>query len=146
MGRKQIDSEIDGVKFRVTTLPFGKSKGLLVFLGKKVGPALSALAGSLTLESAVPALAGALENLNESDLDHVMDVLTADACVVLPDGRTPLLCHADVREEVFGGRVLLFFRFLAFALEVNYADFFAAARKSAPGKDPEAKTTTGSPA
>lgn len=127
--RKSDRKEIEGLHFEVTQLGFAKSRQVFVRLSKALGPALAAfLDGKQSLASVDlrGALVDLLDRLSEADLVAVSDALMTDAKVSRDGTKWPFL--KDQAEEIFAGRMLTYFQWLAFALEVNYSDFFGALR------------------
>ena len=134
--------EIGGVTYEVTQLPFAQARKILVLLSKKVVPGLSlALAGAVasTAKSGARGLldagiqdiaAGAtklVQDLDESDLIALEDAFGPYTKVIQSDGKTPILTAPNRAEHFKGGSLFRYFGWLAFCVEVNYADFFAAA-------------------
>ncbi len=119
---------IDGISFEVTPLGFTAGRKLFVRLSKALGPALAHLAGgapSLAALDLPRAVASALESLTDADLDWASEILGDCTRVWEDDASKKPFLDKSHRESLFSGRILLFFRWLAFALEVNYSDFFA---------------------
>lgn len=115
---------IDGIQFRITPLGFNEGRRGFVRLSKLLGPALGAAAsaGTKDPEGLAGALERALGGLTDEDLEWFADVM-GKATQFSDDGsRWPWLTK-DNREALFSGRLMLFFRWLVFALEVNYSDF-----------------------
>ncbi len=128
MARKTETREIDGIQFRVTQLGFASGRKLLVRLAKTMGPSLATLAGgakSLKDVDLVSLVRTAVEGLEDSDLESYAEILGEVTQWSTGGGKWPALSYAN-REELFSGRILLFFRWLMFALEVQYADFSGA--------------------
>lgn len=126
---------IGDVTFHVRQLPFTKARATLVLLSKKVAPGLGALLESMPRkgESLLDkdagqlgdALSKLLDPLSDADLEHLAEVF-GDATCFQRVGSTdrPVLNKAN-RQALFTGRLVLFFQWLAYCVEVNYSDFFA---------------------
>lgn len=126
---KQIGANV----YHVTPLGFRKQRALLVKLGNLYGAAtvqIALQAGSLkalaSIEGAADALTRALQTLDDSFLTELEELFGECTQVTKPDGKRPLLSHAENREALFAGDLFAFFAWLAFCLEVNYAPFFRA--------------------
>jgi hypothetical protein len=134
--------EIGGVTYEVTQLPFAQARKVLVLLSKKVVPGLSmALAGVVSAtaregadgvaQTAVSDIAAGaarlVQDLDEPDLIALEDAFGPCTKLILPDGKTPILTAPNRAEHFKGGSLYSYFAWLAFAIEVNYADFFDAA-------------------
>lgn len=134
--------EIGGVTYEVTQLPFAQARKVLVLLSKKVLPGLSlALAGAVAstakngqaglLDAGVSDIAAGVtrlvQDLDEADLIALEDAFGPCTKVHLPDGKTPILTAPNRASHFKGGALFAYFGWLAFAIEVNYSDFFSAA-------------------
>lgn len=133
--------EINGSTYTVTQLPFTKARSILVLLTKRLGPGLSrVMAGAVgaaaskgekslldgaTLEDIAGGLSQIVADLDEQALVTLSDAFGPTTTVRLADGRTPFLVPETLNAH-FTGRVLDYFMWLAFCIEVNYSDFFAA--------------------
>lgn len=119
----ETEREIDGVRFRMTPLGFAKARRIFVRLTKIAGPAMAKAApqGASDLADAMAVLT---EKVSDADLEDLAETF-GDCTRFSQDGDAwPFLNKAN-REALFsGGRLMLFFQWLAFALEVNYSDFF----------------------
>lgn len=139
---------VESYEFEMVPLGFKDGRALFVRLVKQAGPALLALADkSPSLKSLgskpVESLHQAIKELSDSDLEWASDLLGKTTKIIRPDGKTPYL-HAPVREELFGGRLVLFFAWLWFGLEVNFSDFSAAFRSANNAPAPGAETPASS--
>lgn len=126
--REPQKSTIDGVIFEVTPLGFRKGRAVFMRVSKAVGPSLALVAerpGSRL--SALPLaeiVTRALEAVSDDDLEWLADVLGETTRFSTDGGvKLPYLTGPN-REQLFAGRISLFFRWIWFALEVNFADFF----------------------
>lgn len=127
----------------MTQLPFGKSRGVFMRLAKAVGPVLSAI--PMRPGDPFPimeALAQVVERVSDAELERLTDDLCSDgACAYSHDGAKWPLMHKDNRETLFEGDLMLYFKWLAFATEVNFSAFFAgfaAPKGSAPSPEDSA--------
>ncbi len=110
--------------YKVTQLGFKKSREVLARLSKMLGPVLAELlsAGNAQ-EKAGAALAALCAQVSEQDLEYLCGVFADCTFVTLPDGSMKRL-DAQAQEALFGGNIAECFKWLAFCLEANYADFF----------------------
>lgn len=157
MGKTMDTKEFSGHSWRVSQLPARRAVAMFTRLGRALGPAaFQALAtGGKSLAShgldedvdlvgAVlpalsPALATLFDRLKDDELNEIADVLLETA---LCDG-VPVLKQYDA---LFQGQVLMLLRVLAFAIEVNYSDFFDAGRAALSQRKAGAETSkAGSP-
>lgn len=127
---------IEGVTFEVTPLGHKTARGAFVRLSRAVGPALAKAAGSGDVTDltgadvdVAAALAALVDQVSDGDLEWFSDVLGKTTRFSQDGEKWPQLDSSN-REVLFGGRLLLFFRWLVFALEVNYSDFFAFLRSA----------------
>lgn len=140
--REPQTKAIGGVLYEVTPLPAGKGLALLTRLAKLVAPALAAAPSLKDIGNfAGEAIAGLLENLTEEDTAHVCRVLAENTRVQKPTGMAALAAIFDLH---FQGDYLALVEWARFALEVNYAGFFAAITAKAPAAPaaPAASETT----
>jgi len=145
--------EIDGYKFEVMPLGFKAARSAFVRLTKALGPALARAANAapdleslrtsaaqMDLVSAVSELA---DRVSDDELEWFADTFGKTTRFSRTGEQWPYLT-ADNREALFsGGSLLLFFRWLAFALEVNFADFFEWLRRAGDGGDHGAGSEAG---
>lgn len=143
MGLQSETRTIGDTTYRVTQLPAGKSRRLLVRLYKVLGPAFGKLlegfdATSVTgggkapslldikMESVSQAMSTLAIHLTEEDLEFVVDRLFTGDMVEMDVGDDKWVKLTKERVDLhFAGKLDEMFRLLAFALEVNYASFFA---------------------
>ena len=137
--RKTEEQEIDGVRFRFQSLPFGKARGVFLQLAKIVGPVLK----SIPMKPGDPfpimeALTEVLDRVSETELESLTAALATDCAYSLDGKKWPMLSK-DGRETLFDGRLALFFKWFAAIVQFNFADFFDAFRApaaSAPEGNP----------
>ncbi len=111
--------EIGGKTFTVKKLSFGKGQPLLVKLLAAAGPVLAKATGDRT--QAMALLGSSLSN---ELIDECANTLGAVSSVKIDSVEFPSLEKSGIRDSVFDGDYLSFFEWLAFALEVQYRDFF----------------------
>lgn len=132
--RKKVKSEaIDGFTYEVTQLGATDGQRLLVKLSKILLPAVGALVkgsdakiadmdlASVDIDSAAKALAA---SLSPDEFDAIAASMSASTEIWGPgfgDAGAPMPRHFD---EHFAGRYVAMLKWLAFALKVNFADFF----------------------
>lgn len=129
---------IEGVTFCVTPLGYGKARKAFVRLTKAVGPALASGAGVKPEDMDVQAILGALvDNVDDSDLEWFAEAFGTATKFSTDGDKFPFL-RGPEREVLFTGRLLLFFQWLAFALEVNFSDFLDFLKSADQGGGPVA--------
>lgn len=129
--------EADDLTIEVTQLPGIKGRKLLVRLYSVLGPAFAALvegadggtgaanvAPDVELDAVSRAMTTLAHSLQEEDLEHVCKVFGATSRVRVGESGFVELT-TEMQDLVFAGRYLEMFRWLGFALEVNYSGFFA---------------------
>ncbi len=138
MGCVQETRNIGGKTFKVSQLPARRALEMFSRLGRALGPAaFEAIAkGGAVLTSKgeddevspeemlpalAPALASLFDRLPEGELSAIADTLLEPATC---DGQ---LIKSQF-DDLFQGHILLLLQVLAFAIEVNYRDFFDAGR------------------
>lgn len=130
---------IDGVIFEVTPLGYREGRKAFVRLSKAVGPALAQassggdmadLSGSDVDVAA--ALSALVSEVSDGDLEWFADILGKTTRFSRGGDKWPYLVEAN-REALFAGEILLFFKWLAFALEVNFSDFLSFLRPAKSG-------------
>jgi len=124
--REPESRDIEGVTYVVTPLPSSKGIALTLRLGRILGPTLAevtSLAGASEADVKGRGLAiigraaeGLLARATETELRAVWEPLAENTRVDIGGKRPTLL---SVFEVHFAGRLDLFARWLAFALEVN---------------------------
>lgn len=115
--RKEKESTINGTNFKVTQLGFADGMELLTSLGRIIGPALSE---SSKTGNTAAMIGDILSRLTFSDISRVTEKLARSTCIEREPGRWPTL----EPEVDLAGNYDLTLRWLKFALEVNYGDFF----------------------
>jgi hypothetical protein len=117
--RKEKEAIINGTKFKVTQLGFADGMELLTNLGRIIGPAIRD-----TKKAAHPAamIGDIIGRITFTELSSITDKLAHSTRVEREPGRWPVL----EPEVDLAGNYDLTMRWLKFALEVNYGDFFVA--------------------
>ncbi len=119
---------IDGLEVTTTQLPVLRAFALFTKLGKVLAPALARAADlqldpDMDVSALAPALGELFAQLDPADATQLAhDVLISTS--VVADGRITELSQSGAIDLVFGGRFLAFLKTMAFAIEVNFRDFF----------------------
>ncbi len=140
---------LGGIHFRVTPLGFKEARRAFVRLTKAVGPALARAADGTDPANARPedldmgsVLEALVDRVEDSDLEWFANVFGKTTTFSRDGQKWPILREAE-REVLFGGgQLMLFFEWLKFCLEVNFADFLDFVRRAKPD---DALTETQSP-
>lgn len=117
--RKEKEAIINGMKFKVTQLGFADGMGLLTTLGRLIGPTIS---DANKTHNAAAMIGDIIGRLSFAEIASITDKLAKSTRVEREPGRWPLL----EPEVDLAGNYDLTLRWLKFALEVNYGDFFVA--------------------
>lgn len=119
--------EIGGVVYEVQQLPARRALRLVARLGKVLGVLIGSVStggrgvGDLDLGDA---LAGVFDRVTPDEQDAILGELFASTTIVEPSGaKVPFWSVIDTRMQ---GKVFDVYKVAAFAMEVNFADFFAA--------------------
>jgi hypothetical protein len=146
---KTREKIIDGNTFAVTQLPAMRALRLFSRIGRSLGPALGQLAaaagkgaGSMKLDefdmsTVGEAIAVLFDRLTPDELETLTKELLESARI---DGRE-LMREFDIAMQ---GRVGTVFKLLMFSFEVNYGDFFGAARGLVAQAKPAGSNSAGS--
>lgn len=140
-GLKVEERRIGGATYRVTQLGFGAGRPALIRFARMVAPAVAELAGAVGSLTAASAGAALLETAIDGErlgrafvafLDRATEDEIAWLCetfagrtLVRLDGSPAFVPLADVMEIHFAGKYRDALAWIRFALEVNFADFFA---------------------
>jgi hypothetical protein len=116
--RKEKEQTINGIKFKVTQLGFADGMELLTMIGRIVGPTISQPNNA----NAASMLGDIISRLTFSEITSITDKLAKTTRIEREPGRWPVL----EPEVDLAGNYDLTLRWLKFALEVNYGDFFVA--------------------
>lgn len=114
---------IDGYRIDMSPLPAFAALEQFTALTGLIGPAAMSLLGKD--EALAGALAASLGKVKGADVTALTRALLATTSVTVNGQTVPLLPIFDTE---FQGKLLTVFKILAFAIEVNYGDFFAAAK------------------
>lgn len=145
MGLKSQDKTIGDSSYRVTQLPAGRARKLLVRLYKVLGPAFGKLLeglddqaqklagtgkapslGDVEMLSVSAAISTLALHLREEDLEYVVDQVLGSNSVEMSNGEGKWVRLTKETSDLhFAGRLDEMFRVLGFALEVNYSSFFS---------------------
>jgi hypothetical protein len=126
----QKSRAIGDCTYKVTLLSAGEGLPVNALLLRVLGPAVATLAGELPdarsladmpWAALAKAFNSAIYNLDAKDLRTLVDAFAPKTWVKLPDGKEPLL--SDVFDLHFAGKYVRMYRWLAFCLECNFADF-----------------------
>ena len=115
--RKEKETTLSGKRLRVTQLGFEDSLDLMVVLTKALGPSLGALATDST--QIAPALSEFAKQLSASDFKYVVNTLAKSTRINRESDKWPVL----EPEVDLAGEMGFLFKWLGFALEVNFGDF-----------------------
>lgn len=135
--RNKNEKTIDGVTIMVTQLPAMKAMRFFREVVDTFGPALTSLGDLSDLDNTElsvfkPVIENLMANMSEDKLEDMTRVLLGD-CLVLYEGKfLNLFGNAGIFDMVFQGKVFTVFKFLRYALEVNYGDFIEGFASSSP--------------
>ena len=130
---RREEKQIGANTFAVNQMPAMRALKMSTRLGRLFGPAMAKLAGSgppaslLDVDTSAlsPAISMLFDGLTESEIESLTKELLA-TCEVQIDGKwVELFGKNPVFDLVMGGDVLGIYKLIYFAVEVNYADFFA---------------------
>lgn len=133
MARDVARKEIGGQMYNCTMMPATKANRTLISLTEIVGrPAVAMLSNAFVNDANIEisdlagiGIATIFERFDEETGDRLIkNILDGVLC----EGVGPVNDHFD---EHFRGRILTLYQVFAWALEVNYKDFFDGARSSA---------------
>lgn len=128
MGQKTEKRVIGGLEFTTTQLPAMKALALSARIGRAVGPALaeaSGLSGSMEVARLAPAISALFAKLDGTEAQGLAREILASTSVVY-EGKLIQLGDNGMIDHVFTGSLGDLFAAIRFAVEVNFADFFAA--------------------
>lgn len=125
--------DIDDITFRVEQLDVKTARAVFIRLTHLLGPSLAELgklAGDGSIldvdhTAALGVISKLLASATEEDLEYLVQVFMKKSKFKMPEA-TGLVPLVDI---AFTGRLLTMFKWLAFAIEVNYADFFDVFRR-----------------
>jgi hypothetical protein len=119
--RKEKDKAINGVNFKVTQLGFEDGVELLTALGNIVGPALANK--DFNSDNPTAILGQILAKADARQIKGIIQKLAQSTRIEREPGKWPIL----EPEVDLAGNYDLTFKWLGFALEVNYGDFLGEA-------------------
>lgn len=117
---------IDGTKYGVYMLPPKLARKMLVRIFQVLAPSAGELFGreSEQLSKAIgPTLATLADRLSDDDLDWMMGELAKVSTVEMAPNKEPAL--GQIFDVHFMGRIGHMLKWFAFALEVQYSDFWS---------------------
>jgi hypothetical protein len=126
MGREIKRTTIDGATYQVTQIGSLKSFELVGWLGLKVPDALEAMTKDGAIEERIArALAALFRRLATGELEWFRDeMLTTVEWIRTGEKGLEVPCPVKpIQDDHFANRNLALFRLLAFAVQVNFADF-----------------------
>lgn len=135
---KQETQSIDGISFTVTQFPAMRGFTLFGKLVKTIGPALSALSGldpQADVIKVAPVIASALRDLDPEAASALALEIFASTSAIIDTPSGPRNVQVNTRENVdivFMGKLMTMFKALAFAVQVNFGDFFGGSAPDAP--------------
>lgn len=135
---KQETQTIDGLSFTTTQFPAMRAFTLFSKLVKTIGPAITVLSGAnpeSDVAELAPSIATALKDVDPDAMTILAaEVLSSTSAVMTgPSGAAQVpLNSVDGINLVFMGRLMTMFKVLAFAVKVNYGDFFGGSASAAP--------------
>ena len=123
--RQSKTKTIDGIQFTVNQLPVMVACKLTPRIARTFAPLISAvpLTGDVANVDAGPPLEAFFELMTGDELEYLITTFKQTAYAVL-DGKRWELSDSTGFDAVFDGRLLTLFKFLYFAFEVNYQDFY----------------------
>lgn len=132
MAVKTEDRTIGAHTYRVTQLTALKARALFARLVRFIGPAAAtALGGGRKLSQLDlgSLLSDLTERVTDEELGYFCDVLGSCSELVGTNGKTVAL-DREILDVHFAGALLDMFKWLAFALEVNFADFLTELKRT----------------
>lgn len=126
---------IDGIATEISPLPAFTALEHFTTLTSMLGPSVLSLLGKE--EQLAAALAASLRNVKGTEVSGLMKAMLATCIVSVNGQRVPIV---PVFDTEFQGKLLTALKIFAFAIEVNYGDFFAAAKGALGGLTSALKT------
>ena len=137
---------IAGVKYGVYMLPPRLARKMLVRIFQVIAPSAGEAfkrEGQEILDAFGPVLATLADRLNDDDLEWMMGELAKVSTVEVEPGKAPQL--DKIFDIHFRGRIGQMFKWFAFAVEVQYADFWSGSEGGLNGLLAMAKAAMASP-
>jgi hypothetical protein len=131
LGLKTAKRDIAGMEVRTTQFPALRAMGLLTTLGRILSGSAGKLAsvaggstsiGDLDIGSAASAIGALFEQVDATEAQQIAKDILAQTSVVT-DEVIEDLAQKGAIDRVFSGSLLVMFKVMAFALEVNFGDF-----------------------
>ncbi len=137
MGLETKARTIGRFEYRVTQLGFKRGNATWIRLLKVLGPVLGKLLEGggfkgIGVEGLSGGLSALAENLTQEDLEYFCEVFGESTIVHVSADKDPVLLP-KYQETHFAGQYGEMLKWLAFCVEVNYSDFFAAFAARADG-------------
>lgn len=114
---------IDGYTVQMSPLPAFVALEQFTSLTALLGPSVMSLLGKD--EALAAALAASVRSVKPADVSGLVRALLATTHITINGATVPVL---PVFDTEFQGKLLTVFKIAAFAIEVNYGDFFEAAK------------------
>lgn len=135
--RNKNEKTIDGITLTVTQLPAMKSMKFFREVVDTFGPALTSLGdlsdgGDTDIAMFKPVIQSLMMSLSEEKLEMMTRKLLGDSLVLTEGKYIGLFAGEGIFDVIFQGKVFTIFKFLRFALEVNYGDFIEGFTKINP--------------
>lgn len=154
MAVKTDTRQIGEHKYRVTQLPGLKARELFTRIVRLIGPAAAAAVGSgrgLSRFDLGELFGSLTSRITDDELGHFCTVL-GECTELLGSNGAATKLDTTLQDVHFAGELLNMFKWLQFALEVNFADFLSVWRRtqaaestaqtSAASRSPQASTGT----
>lgn len=126
-------TEIEGVTYIITLLGAKKARSGQIRLMRMLGPAVARMIGSgadpdklgdMNVSDLLPALERLIQDATENDLEWLCDTF-AEMTTFNENGLVGAL--GKEFDTHFSGHLMRMYKWLAFCIKENYADFFSAA-------------------
>jgi len=125
---KQETRFIEDMQFTCTQFAAMRAFTMLGKLAKTIGPVITVLSGvdpQTDIVTIAPQLADAMKDLDPDATTALAVEMLSNTTVTLNGQPIPLNSETNIN-LAFSGKLMVMFRVLAFALGVNYGDFFSA--------------------
>jgi len=137
-GLRTETRDIEGIEITTTQLPPLRALALMPRLGKVIAPmlALDGVSMDSDVRELVPALVQMLDTLSGDEATALTRALLASTTALL-DGKMVQLNRDETLTMVFAGRLKAMVLAVAFAVGVNYGEFFAKGPAASPATSPQ---------
>lgn len=138
MARKQAKRTIGGHRFQVTQLAYKDGRRMLFELTQILGDSLASLAvaakdkGVLN-EDAGKAVGKLVRSLDYDFLERASDLFAAQTLVGVDGSDNMVALSDDIQNAIFAGAYDVWVQWLAFCLELNFAESVKKALAGLPG-------------